>query len=243
MDEQVKSKMQKLLEYQKTDIDLRKLNNFIRRDEALKNMDKFKSIFEDAKRALQDCERDAGVLVEQFNDLKKYVDENRAFFEQLDGAEGVDEEDVERRVKEFERLKNKFFNAEKKLHDIDDRSKSLTKTREDAIKNGKNAKTKFSEFKDKHTQLVKSKEKDLARLKAELETKRAALDPEFYAEYRKLDADGKFPPIARGVLGDKKDQFNCGGCGLNLSQQGNAKLKEQGWSRCDNCHRIIVYLD
>ena len=55
MDETVKKNLEKLLEYQKKDIELRKLNAFVKRDEALASMNKNEKIFNQAKRVIAEC--------------------------------------------------------------------------------------------------------------------------------------------------------------------------------------------
>ena len=80
-------------------------------------------------------------------------------------------------------------------------------------------------------------------MKAELEEQRKSLDPQFFAEYNKLVEENKFPPVVPAAGDDKKNMYNCGGCGLNLPQRGNAMLNDKGWFRCENCRRIIVRLD
>lgn len=239
MDEKVKQGLQKLLEYQKKDIELRKLNDMLNRDEALISMNKNKRLFNDAKQTIADCEQQAGSLLDTYSELQKYVDDNEALLAELENAEGSDE-DIEARVKRLESLKSKFQMADKKLHDLEDRSKTVCAKRTDALKSGNAAKHKFTEARDKHNQLVGSKAKEFESLKAELDALRAGLDKNMYAEYTKLVEDNKFPPVVPAAGDDKKNMFNCGGCGLGLPQKGNAMLADQGWCRCENCRRIIV---
>lgn len=243
MDEQVKQKFKKMLEYQKKDIELRKLNNVLERDEALAGMNRSKRTFNDAKQTIADCEQQAGGLLDLFNELQKYVDENESALAELEGVDDASEEELEKRVRKLESLKSKFQSADKKMHDIEDKSKAVCTRRDDAFKSGRSAQAKFKEFKDKHEVLVKSKSAEMNKLKAELDAKREGLDPEIYGEYVKLVEDNKFPPIVPAAADEKKNMFNCGGCGLNLPQKGNAMLNERGWFRCENCRRIVVLLD
>lgn len=241
MEEAMKQKFLKLFAYQKKDIELRKLNDEINRDKSRAEMEKNKRVFDDAKQAIADCERQAGGLLDMYGDVQKYIGDNEAVLEELEGAECETEEELEARIKKLESLKSKFQSADKKLHDIDDKSKSVCTKRTDALKSGNAAKQKFKEARDKHNQFVGSKADTLAKLKAELDALRKELDPRFYEEYKKLVADNKFPPFAQAVGDEKKNMFNCGGCGLGLSQNGNALLRDNGWYRCENCRRIIVH--
>ncbi|MDE6201183.1 MAG: hypothetical protein K2M47_04815 [Clostridiales bacterium] len=244
MDEKIKQSFKMMIAYQKKDIELRKLNNLIERDEALAVMNKYRHAFDDAKRAIAECEQQAGVLLDTFAELQRYIEDNETALAELENTDsGESEEELERRVKRLESLKSKFQSADKKMHDIQDKAKAVCNRRADAIKTGNAAKQKFAEAREKHGKLVNSKADELKRLKSELEEMRKALDPKLFAEYAKLVDENKFPPIVRAVADDKKNMFNCGGCGLNLSQKGNASLNDQGWFRCENCHRIIVLLD
>ncbi len=55
MEDSLKKKFQTLLEYQKKDIELRKLNSILERDQALASMTKHKRIFNEAKQTINDC--------------------------------------------------------------------------------------------------------------------------------------------------------------------------------------------
>ncbi len=244
MDETLKQKFKVLLAYQKKDIELRKINLTLERDAALAEMNKHKRAFNEAKQAISDCEQTAGGLLEQFASLQKYIDDNEALLAELEAAETVGEEDLESRVRRLESLKSKFQTADKKMHDIDEKSKSVCKRRGDALKYGNAAKQKFGEARDKHNALVGSKADEIARLKAELDQMRQQLDQKLFEEYTSLVNDNKFPPVVPAAPSDKKDMFNCGGCGLSLPQNSNAKLSAQGqgWCRCENCRRMIVHL-
>lgn len=242
MDESLKQKFMKLLAYQKKDIELRKLNDALNRDEALVSMNKFKRVFNDAKQTIADCEQQAGGLLDMYAELKKYIDDNEALLVDIENSECADEQELEARVKKLESLKSKFQSADKKIHDIEGKSKSVCSKRSEALKSGNVARQKFTEARDKHNTLLNSKSAEYNKLKTELHQLQSELDPKLAEEYKKLVADNKFPPVAMAVAGDK-NMFNCGGCGLSLPQKGNALLKDQGWCRCENCRRIIVHLN
>lgn len=244
MDENLKQKFVKMLAYQKKDVELRRLNDTINRDEALVSMNKNKRAFNEAKQAISDCDSQAAGLTDMYGELQKYIDDNEALLAELEGVEETDEQAIEARVKKLESLRSKFQSADKKVHDIEGKAKSLCARRADALKTGNAARQRFNDARDKHGKLVNSKADELNKLKSELQAMRAELDSQLYEEYKKLVDDNKFPPIALAVAGDdKKNMFNCGGCGLSLPQKGNATLKEKGWCRCENCRRIIVHLN
>lgn len=242
MEENVKQNFLKLLEYQKKDIELRKLNNVLGRDEALASMNKSNRAFNDAKAALTECEQQAGGLLDSYAELQKYIEENEAVLNELEDSEAASEDEIAARVKKLESLKSKFQTADKKMHDIEDRSKAVCVRRSDALKSGKAAKAKFAEAREKHNKLVSSKSDEMNKLKTELESLQKSLDPQLFEEYKKLVADNKFPPIVPAAGDEKKNLYNCGGCGLNLPQKGNAMLGDKGWCRCENCRRLIVHL-
>ncbi len=242
MDETVKHNLENLLKYQSVDIELRKLNNLIGKDEALVGMNKHKKAFNDAKQALSDCEQQSGSLISTYDELKKYVDDNAAMLAELEAAEPQTEEELTERVKKLESLKSKFQSADKKAHDMDERSKSICRARVEAIKSGNNAKQEYNKSKEKHGALVNSKANELNELKSKLESMRASLDQALFDDYQKLASENIFPPVVPARGDDKKGIFNCGGCGIGLSQQANTLLRDQGFCRCDHCRRIIVKL-
>ena len=245
MDENTKQNFLKLLEYQKKDIELRKINDALNRDEALiiMSMNKNKRAFGDAKAAIAECDKVADQLIDAYTEIQKYIDDNEALFAEFEAAGTVSDEELETRVRKLESVKSKFQSAEKKLHELEEKARTVCNKRADAIKSGNAAKAKYAEAKTKHGKLAESKAGDIKRLTSELSALRDGLRPELYAEYEKLVSDNKFPPVVRAAGDEKKNMFNCGGCGLGLPQQGNAQLLDSGWCRCDNCHRLIVHLD
>lgn len=240
MDDKLKQEFQKLLDYQRKDIELRRLNNEIGRDPALLDKNRHKKDFNDAKQTIAESEEQAGALLSSYEELKTYIEENESLLGALESSEAESEDDLAERVKKLESLKSKFQQADKKAHDIDDRSKRVCSARASALKKGKEAKQKYNEASEKHSKFVDSKSETLARLKSELDALRAKLDEKLFEEYKKLDAENKFPAVVPASGDEKKGMFNCGGCGLALPQQGNALLKDQGYCHCDNCRRIIV---
>ena len=244
MDESVIQNIKKLLDYQKKDIELRKLTALINSDEALVGMNKNKKAFNDAKQTLADCEEQAGALMDMYAELEKYVVDNEALLTEFENGapDGDSEEELAERVKRIESVKAKFQNAEKKARDIDEKSKGVCRTRNDAIKTGNIAKQNYADLKAKHGTLVSSKADEMNKLKSELDEMSKSLDSGLFEEYNKLVEEKKFPPVAIARGDEKKGMFNCGGCGLGLPQQGNALLNDKGWCRCDNCRRILVRL-
>ncbi len=243
MDEQLKHDLQKLIEYQKKDIELHKLNSLLDRDSAIAEMNKHKKIFNDAKQTLGNCEQQASAVVTSYYELQKYVQDNEPLFAELESKEAGSEEELAERVKKLDSLKGKFQAADKKAHDLDDRTKDIYRSRSDAMRSGKAAQQQYLEAKKKHDALVKSKSDELNKLKKELDDMAKGLNQKMLAEYNKLVAENKFPPIAPASGDEKKGMFNCGGCGLDLSQQSNTLLRDQGWCHCDTCHRIVYKLN
>lgn len=241
MDEKVKQDLQNLLRYQSVDIELKKLNKLLNSDEALIAMNKSKKAFNDAKQTITQCEEQSTGLLDSYDELVKYVNENEELLAELENAGAADDEQaIAERVKKLESLRSKFTSADKKAHDIDDKSKNVCRSRFEAIKTGNIAKQKYNESKIKHGELVASKADESGRLVGELEKMQGKLDPTLYGEYKALSDDNVFPPVVPARGDEKKGIYNCGGCGIGLSQQANTLLKNDGYCRCDNCRRIIV---
>lgn len=243
MEDSVKKKFTAMLEFQKKDIELRKMNSLINRDQALLDMNKHERVFNEAKQTLDDCEQQASDIVNAYAELQRYVEENTALLEALENSEAESDEELEQRIKKLDSLKSKFISAEKKARNMDERSREVCKSRAAAVTAGKSAKQQFNDAKAKHNQLLNSKAEEFKKLKAELAALRETLDDDLYNEYNKLIKEKKFPPVVPARADERKGMFNCGGCGLGLPQQGNAYLRDRGWCRCDNCRRIIVKFD
>lgn len=243
MNETTKRNFQMLFAYQKKEIELRKIYDAIKRDPELVNKNRYEHDFGEAKQVLEDCSKQANSLLNSYSDLQRNIADNEAALAALEQSDAESEEELSARVKKLEGLKNKFQSAEKKASDFERNSKAVCNRRAEAVKAGKEAQAKYKTSKDKYGELLKAKTPEVNKLKAELAAMREKLDPTLFAEYQKLVDSGKFPAVVPARTADKKNMFNCGGCGLGLPQSGNATLIKDGYFRCENCHRIVVWID
>lgn len=241
MDENIKQKFIKLLDYQKKDIELRKINDALARDESRIVMNKNKKLFDEAKNTIAECEKQASSIVNLVDELQKYVNDNEKLLTEAESVDMDEVEDFNEYMKKLESLKSKFQAADKRVHDIDTKGKAIVEERKNALRNGKAAQLKHGEAKEKHTKLLNSKAGELNKLKSELEAIRNELDPKLLDEYNRLVSENKFPPVAPART-TEKGVYNCGGCGISLPQKDNALLKDKGWCRCENCRRLVVSL-
>ena len=76
MDENIKQKFLKLLDYQKKDIELRKINDALARDESRLVMNKNKKLFDEAKNTIAECEKQASAIMNLIDEMQKYVADN-----------------------------------------------------------------------------------------------------------------------------------------------------------------------
>lgn len=241
MDETSKQSFLKLMEYQKKDIELRKINDLLSRDEARVAMNKNKKLFDDAKAAISECEKNATTILGAVDELQKYVDDNEKLLEEMESVDMDAVEDFGEFMKKLESLKSKFQAADKRAHDIDSKGRAAVDDRRNAVKSGKAAQAKYAEAKEKHGKLYSSKAAEIEKLNSELKAMRSSLDPKLYEEYQQLVSENKFPPVVPARSAEK-GIFNCGGCGISLPQKDNALLKDNGRCRCENCRRIVVLL-
>ena len=241
MDENIQQKFLKLLDYQKKDIELRKINDALARDESRLVMNKNKKLFDEAKNTIAECEKQASAIMNLIDEMQKYVADNEKLLTDMENVDVDDVEDFNEYMKKLESLKSKFQAADKRVHDLDAKGKAVVEERKNALRSGKNAQAKHAEAKEKHAQLLNSKSDEMNKLKSELESIRRELDTKLLEEYNRLVSENKFPPVAPART-TEKGVYNCGGCGISLPQKDNALLKDKGWCRCENCRRLVVSL-
>lgn len=95
------------------------------------------------------------------------------------------------------------------------------------------AKQKREEQKQTVTDITTEKTPDIESLKKQLLSLEKSIDAGMLAKYKSLKQDGIFPVLVQLV------DNRCGGCRMQLSAGALDKLKNNGTLECEQCRRII----
>ena len=225
--------IKEMLEYQKIDGEIRKLESSLKNSDERKNATKMQEYLKDGQVKLIALEKTGAKLATLY---KKAVQAYNDFTEKLDKLlkEKVGEklEDVTQMLEKA----NTFMLANAKLEkDLESLQASIAKVNNEfdsIMKNSKTAKSNFEVYKNRFNKLRASVEPKINELKAKRDKLQSKIDSEILNKY-KHKAESKYP-----VFVPVKDN-TCGGCRMEISGTKLKQLKEAGFIECENCGRII----
>jgi len=236
-------KLKPLLEYQEIDIELKKISLRLNKDPNIAALEKVRSEFNSARQAMNTQEEFATSLLSQMEQIKKYSDENnQKLKEYMAELAKVDEDDLEKKkeiIAGIEDLRDKTASLEKK---IDDKQKKGQKAINEYLKAkelGGKKKEQFSKLKAEVDKTSGAKQPKIDELTKRLNDKKKEIDKTLFSEYEKLVANGKFPPVVEANPSGGGKNYNCAGCGMEVSQSTKFSLEKDGLVNCDNCRRLI----
>ena len=152
----------KLLEYQKVDLEFKKLNDEIVRNKDYKTMKAKKDEFNAAKQAVGESEALAESVMNAYNGALEYLKTNAAKVEEIiaELTAGTLDEDAEKAaVEELETLKAALAEWEKKAAALKNNADKAIADFSEAQKTGKAARAIYADAKAKYEEFKKSKEK------------------------------------------------------------------------------------
>jgi len=227
--------MNKILEYQKLDLELMRLKKSSLKSDDKNNMNKLKSYIMDAHDKSNQLDGSAKDLVNDFNKLKKQYDKN---FEKVQELTRVDlstikAEDVDGYLSTINSLSSELFLLERDINIIIGKMKSSLKDFEVTKNNTIKARQKYNEFKSKYEEGVEKVAPKIKEIEVAMKALEKELDPELFAKYKALKNDKIFPvfvPLSGG---------HCAGCRVEIPTSKVNNLKSAGKIVCEQCHRII----
>lgn len=225
----------KILDYQKKDGELFKIENSLAKSEFKKNYQDMVAIVKKAQEKSSNLENQAGIILKEYSALNKSFAENNANVAKLAGKDisKLSENEIQNLTAAINTLTNNLSILEKKILQTAERLNVSLNEFDAAKKNYSAAKFKYAENKKKYDELVASKEGEVQSIKKELSQLEKDIDPKLMAKYKQLRQDKIFPVFA------PLSTRSCGICMLELSAVEVDKVKSQGYLECDNCHRII----
>ena len=224
-----------LLEYQKKDFELFKLEKQLYEGEDKRKIGEMVKKVQDAQNKSLQLEKNATDLMIEFDSLKKSFDENMKKLNLMNGSniEKLSQADLASFEATVNALQNNLALIENKLSYF---AKSINVILTDFEK-AKNYYNQAREEYNKHKELYAAEE---AKFKPEMATKEKELaalekniDAKLLAKYKAKRQDKKFPIIVPLMEGA------CGGCQMELSYATLGTLKENGLIECEHCRRII----
>ena len=229
--------LDKLLEYQKVDIALRKELDEIERSDDSKNLERARNEFNAAKAAVAESESTAEGILSYYESALASFDEISKEIASLDPTDAADLEKRRVLTESLERLKSKLADLEKRLQEKNDSGEKAILKYLDGQEKGKKMREAYATIKARLDKLKEAHEPKIAEYRRQLDAIRPSIPADLMEKYEALTAERRYPAFVAAIEADKKD-YRCF-CGLTLSQKTKSELLDNGYCRCETCRRII----
>ena len=225
--------IKEILEYQKIDSKIRKIDAEIKNSEDRKKATQMQEYLRDSQSKLVKLEESSVKLVKL---CEKAVQTHNDFVlrvEQImkEGEEKTQDE-VRAKLEKLNSLHASIVKIEKDIESLKSSIDKISAEFDNLMKNSKTAKGNFEIYKNRFNELKKKYEPELKTLMQERDKIGAGIQAELLSKY-KHKAESKTP-----VFVPCRDNA-CGGCRMEISGSKLKALKETGMIECENCGRII----
>lgn len=227
--------MENLLEYQKLDGELLKLQKEINKESKKEESNNLYGYVKNAQTQTIQFDKDAKSIIEDINKLISVQAKGVALIEKYSQT-SVDKLTEE----ELADLDSKINQAVSNLNELENRIKSQTERAKHMLqecdmirKKAFVARQKYQENKTTYENLMKEKEPEIQKIKKDMEGLSHSIDPVLMTRYKNMRQDGIFPVVV-SLVGSR-----CGGCRMELPSIAIEKLKQKGHIDCEQCRRII----
>lgn len=232
-----------LLTYQKADLAFKKMNDELKKNENYRKMRASKKLFEAAKTAVEDSEKQAASVVSSYEQalafIDEYADEIDALCEELE-KDDLQEERENELVARLEKLQAEVGEWVRRAEDLKALAEQAVKDRRDAQTAGAKSRDDFNAAKKLYDEFKASKEAELEELRKKRDELKPAVEAELLEKYEKLTGEGVYPAFVAALSSDKV--FTCGVCGMAVSSSAKTDLEKDGICVCESCRRIIYKL-
>lgn len=227
----------KILDYQKVDAELFKLEKALRDNPNKKIINEMTNNAKTAQARSADLEVKAGDLINELETVK------RQFAQQSEKLQQINAKELEKLGKEeldsLSVLKDKLAQnlniLDKKLAKLAESVNAVLADFNKTIKVYNMAREKFSECKAKYDNDVKALEPKKQELEKQLGVLAKNIDASMLEKYKKRRLDNLFPVLV------PLNGNCCGGCRMELPFAQISKLKSEGILSCEHCRRLIYF--
>jgi len=229
------SKLNAMLDYQKNDIELRKIFKTISDSDDSKRQERAKEAFDKAKTVVGESEITAKTINGFYDKALNFCKETEPKIDELVKAleKAKDPKEEEEVIKKLFALRGRIVDIDKRAGKDKSAGEQCLFAYTDAQAKGHKARTIYNESKARVDASLKENSNQIDRLKALNAKLEKQVDSEFLERYKTLASDKKFPPLVP-VSGK-----SCGGCGMQMSISCLTAVEKQDYGKCDNCRRMV----
>lgn len=233
---------QQMLEYQKIDGELNRIERDLRKSEAYQNLRKYKTLRQDYEDTLNKLDAKASDLKNKLTQAKQAVAKINAVIEELTNemthVESSDE--LKYMSKKLDEQLKLLSQVEGEIRDVlregEEISKKFEEINSKLVAIAKAYKSASEEF-EAQKESIKPRVKEL---REKLDALKPQLDKKLFEMYERISAGKVFP-----VFVPLSDGNRCGGCRMDmpLGVVESEMQKHGGIMRCEHCGRIMYKAD
>jgi len=227
--------MKEILEYQKLDIELRKVKKSSSENLDTSNINKLKSYIMEASEKGKNLENGAKKMLSEYAQMKDEYEKNCKKVADLTSKslDSIEMNDVDAILAQINSLSQELFLLERNLNLFINKIKSSLKEFEVTKNNMIKAKQKYNEYKNKYEKGLEATAPKIKEIEDKMKSMEKNIDAELLAKYKSLKGDKIFPVFV------SLNDGHCSGCRVEIPTSKMNKLKTDGKIVCEQCHRII----
>lgn len=222
-----------LLEYQKLDAKLLKLNKELENNPSKQMLNKAVAIVKDEQARLLELDSKARTVVANYEKCKEEYEKAYNSFNALSQNAETSEEKLSKNLDELNKLVSSLTLLERTLSSQAELVTSIIKNFETCKNNIVVYRNKHKECKQKVEEYEKNLTPQIEDVKSQMSKVEKLIDKDFLAKYKHLRQDRIFPVLV------PLNQNACGGCSMSLSSAHINKIKTNGYLECEQCRRYI----
>jgi len=223
-----------MLQYQKLDMELKKIQRSINTSEEKEIMNKMISYVKDAQNLSNTIESKAGKLVNDYLNLKKNYEVNTKKVETLTSNMPKNEEELKRAYATINTLSSELFMIERNLNIVLGKAKECLKEFETTKNNVIKARSKHKASKENYEKLLSETEPKINEIKTQMKLLEKDINPALLEKYKTMKNDNIFP-----VYVPLLDGKACYGCRMEVASSKLNKLSSEPFITCEHCGRLI----
>ena len=227
----------KILEYQKLDLDILKKEKELNNNENKKTANNKKSFVKDAQDKIINLDTQSEKIIAEYNAI---LDNYKKAQKQLDiiskNMPNLSDEEKQKYVIQLDNIVKVLDGYERKINDYQQKVNDILKVFFTTRKKVDGAKQKYKEASDSFSALENDILPQINKEKAELKELEKSINPQLLSSYKQIKANKILPVFVTNENG------KCGGCKININKSLLENLKNNKIIKCENCGRIIYQL-
>ena len=227
--------LNKILDYQKKDAELIKLERALYSNDNKKISNQMINVVKETQNQSSMLENQAQEIIRSYNSLKKTYEENAKTANLIanKNLDSISEEEITAIESVAQKIANNLVILEKKLVTSAERVRDILSNFDMTKKKYNLAKEKFNKHKALFDEDEKKLKPQIDEKTVEVKSLEAGIDIELLAKYKQKRQDRIYTVFVPCI--DK----DCGGCRMELPSASLATLKNNGVLECEHCRRII----